>query len=171
MGQEGTHGRPRQCGSASPRRCPPGHTELRRSAGWHTPGSSRARSSCRTGRLHSSAGGAPGRGTGQTSCGGGMHVTGRLVPPASHVALPGTSIWAAPPGGPAQLVPPDRCPCAKSGSRSSGLASGVQAGLRGLGWPRGLGLTSGACWSVFLSHQSARPLPTPTQNGPHAWKR
>ena len=26
-------------------------------------------------------------------------------------------------------------------------------------------------WSVFLSHQSAQPLPTPTQNGPHAWKR
>ena len=73
-----------------------------------------------------------------------MQVTGWLVPPASHVALPSTSIWAAPPGGPAQPVPPDRCPCAKSGNRASGLASGVQAGLRDSGWPRGLELASGA---------------------------
>lgn len=74
-----THSRPRACGSASRCRRPPGRRGPRRSAGWRTPCPSWARSSCQTRRRRSSAGGVPGRGTGQTHYQGEAQVTRRAV--------------------------------------------------------------------------------------------
>lgn len=100
--QEGTYGRLRGCGSASPRRCPPGHRGPRRSAGWRTPGPSWARSSCRTCRPRSSAGEVPGRGTRRTSCevAARHHLAG--APCLSHAPL----AWHLHPGYPQSVAQP-----------------------------------------------------------------
>lgn len=95
QGQPGTHSRPRGCGSASRCRRSPGHRGWRRSAGWRTPGLCQAQGSCRTCRLRSSAGGVPGRGTGQTSWeGGGVGHTlaGPPHPPSTSARLPSWSL-------------------------------------------------------------------------------
>lgn len=92
-GQRNTHSRPRGCGSSSPHRCWSGRRGRRRPAGWHTPGPTRAQSSCRTRRPRSSAWGAPRHGTGQTSCGGGAgHArAGPPRPPTASTRRPSRS--------------------------------------------------------------------------------